>query len=99
MPRLTCAASLRSNATSGLPDAPLTEPHYQPNTALLSLLLMFGTFAIANYLRHFRNSKFLGRRVRRMLGDFGVPIAILLMVGVDLLIPQASGRIGRATGW
>ena len=51
---------------------------------------MFGTFAIANYLRHFRNSKFLGRRVRRMLGDFGVPIAILLMVAVDQLIPQVS---------
>ncbi|XP_043222291.1 band 3 anion transport protein-like isoform X1 [Amphibalanus amphitrite] len=76
------------NATSAPTDAPLLEPHYQPNTALLSLLLMFGTFAIANYLRHFRNSKFLGRRVRRMLGDFGVPIAILLMVGVDLLVPQ-----------
>ena len=80
-----------SNATAGLTDAPLLEPHYQPNTALLSLLLMFGTFAIANYLRHFRNSKFLGRRVRRMLGDFGVPIAILLMVAVDQLIPQVRG--------
>ncbi|XP_043216384.1 band 3 anion exchange protein-like isoform X3 [Amphibalanus amphitrite] len=75
------------NATM-LGDAPLTDPKNQPNTALLSLLLMFGTFAIAQYLRYFRNSKFLGRRVRRMLGDFGVPIAILIMVGVDMLIPM-----------
>ncbi|KAK4312144.1 hypothetical protein Pmani_016397 [Petrolisthes manimaculis] len=33
----------------------------QPNTALLSMILMFGTFIIAFKLKHFRNSKFLGR--------------------------------------
>ena len=47
-----------------------------------------GTSAITQYLRLFRNSKFLGRRVRHMLGDFGVPIAILVMVGIDILSPQ-----------
>jgi hypothetical protein len=35
----------------------------QPNTALLCLILALGTFFIAYYLRHFRNSKFLGRSV------------------------------------
>ena len=82
-----------------LEDAPLTDPKNQPNTALLSLLLMFGTFAIAQYLRFFRNSKFLGRRVRRMLGDFGVPIAILVMVGVDMLIPQVRCCWSRLHCW
>lgn len=66
----------------------LQAPLNQPNTAYLSMLLMFGTFFIADYLRQFRNSKFLSRRVRRMLGDFGVPIAILLMVGLDQLMPM-----------
>ncbi|KAK4312141.1 hypothetical protein Pmani_016394 [Petrolisthes manimaculis] len=33
----------------------------QPNTALLSMILMFGTFIIAFKFKHFRNSKFLGR--------------------------------------
>jgi hypothetical protein len=37
----------------------------QPNTALLSLILTIGTFLIAYFLRIFRNSKFLGRRVRK----------------------------------
>jgi len=55
----------------------------QPNTALLSMILMFGTFFIAYFLRIFRNSQFLGRNVRRALGDFGVPIAIVIMVLVD----------------
>lgn len=58
----------------------------QPNTALLSMCLMIGTFLIAWKLKKFRNSKFLGRGVRRALGDFGVPIAIFLMVLLDYLI-------------
>uniref|UniRef100_A0A8D0VH02 Anion exchange protein n=1 Tax=Sus scrofa TaxID=9823 RepID=A0A8D0VH02_PIG len=35
-------------------------PRNQPNTALLSLILMLGTFLIAFFLRKFRNSRFLG---------------------------------------
>lgn len=58
----------------------------QPNTALLSLILMIGTFIIAFKLKKFRNSKYLGRGVRRALGDFGVPISIVLMVLLDYFI-------------
>ncbi|XP_056868514.1 anion exchange protein 2b isoform X1 [Takifugu flavidus] len=52
----------------------------EPNTALLSLVLMAGTFFIAFYLRKFKNSAFFPGRLRRVIGDFGVPIAILIMV-------------------
>merc|ERR1719481_1188256 len=55
----------------------------QPNIKIISMILMFGTFFIAYFLRIFRNSQFLGRNVRRALGDFGVPIAIVIMVLVD----------------
>ncbi|XP_042366041.1 anion exchange protein 2b isoform X2 [Plectropomus leopardus] len=58
----------------------------QPNTALLSLVLMAGTFFIAFYLRKFKNSAFFPGRLRRVIGDFGVPIAILIMVLVDYSI-------------
>ncbi|XP_073720000.1 anion exchange protein 2b isoform X1 [Misgurnus anguillicaudatus] len=58
----------------------------EPNTALLSLVLMFGTFFIAYYLRKFKNSAFFPGRLRRIIGDFGVPIAILIMVLVDYSI-------------
>lgn len=37
----------------------------QPNTALLSLVLMSGTFLIAFYLRKFKNSAFFPGRVSR----------------------------------
>lgn len=36
----------------------------QPNTALLSLVLMAGTFFIAFFLRKFKNSRFFPGRVR-----------------------------------
>lgn len=60
----------------------------QPNTALFCTILTLGTFTVAYYLRIFRNSHFLGRSARRALGDFGVPIAIALFVGISCLVPQ-----------
>ncbi|XP_077481420.1 solute carrier family 4 member 1b (Diego blood group) [Stigmatopora argus] len=60
-------------------------PSY-PNTALLSMCLMLGCFFIAYFLRQFKNGTFLPGKVRRMLGDFGVPIAIFLMIVVDYSI-------------
>jgi hypothetical protein len=35
----------------------------EPNTALLSFILMIGTYAIAHFLKVFRNGKYLGRTV------------------------------------
>ncbi|XP_010855664.1 PREDICTED: anion exchange protein 2 [Bison bison bison] len=68
-------------------------PRGQPNTALLSLVLMAGTFFIAFFLRKFKNSRFFPGRVcglagprEAVIGDFGVPIAILVMVLVDYSI-------------
>ncbi|XP_069502104.1 anion exchange protein 2 isoform X2 [Ambystoma mexicanum] len=68
-----------SNSTAGQPAKVIG----QPNTALLSLVLMLGTFFIAFFLRKFKNSRFFPGRIRRVIGDFGVPIAILIMVLVD----------------
>ncbi|KAK2536079.1 Slc4a1 [Columba guinea] len=58
----------------------------QPNTALLSLVLMAGTFFLAFFLRKFKNSAFLPGKVRRLIGDFGVPISIFIMALVDFFI-------------
>ncbi|KAM3592394.1 uncharacterized protein V6R79_017982 [Siganus canaliculatus] len=54
-----------------------------PNTALLSMCLMLGCFFIAYFLRQFKNGTFLPGKVRRLIGDFGVPISIFLMILVD----------------
>ncbi|NWW16211.1 B3A2 protein, partial [Falcunculus frontatus] len=58
----------------------------QPNTALLSLVLMAGTFFIAFFLRKFKNSRFFPGRIRRLIGDFGVPISIFIMALADFFI-------------
>ncbi|KAL2764893.1 band 3 anion transport protein [Daubentonia madagascariensis] len=62
------------------PEGPL------PNTALLSLVLMAGTFFFAMMLRKFKNSSYFPGKLRRVIGDFGVPISILIMVLVDFSI-------------
>uniref|UniRef100_A0A4W4DXB6 Anion exchange protein n=1 Tax=Electrophorus electricus TaxID=8005 RepID=A0A4W4DXB6_ELEEL len=56
------------------------------NTALLSMCLMFGCFFIAYFFRQFKNSIFLPGPIRRIIGDFGVPIAIFIMVAIDFFI-------------
>lgn len=70
----------------------------QPNTALWCTMLTLSTFIIAYYLRIFRNGKFLGRSARRALGDFGVPIAIVLMVGVSCLVPVWTEKLKVPAG-
>ncbi|ESP03217.1 hypothetical protein LOTGIDRAFT_137764, partial [Lottia gigantea] len=58
----------------------------KPNTALMSTILCIGTFLVAWFLKICRNSKFLGRSVRRALGDFGILLAILSMAVLDYLV-------------
>uniref|UniRef100_A0A8C3CBT1 Anion exchange protein n=1 Tax=Cairina moschata TaxID=8855 RepID=A0A8C3CBT1_CAIMO len=58
----------------------------EPNTALLSLVLMAGTFFLALFLRKFKNSAFLPGKVRRLIGDFGVPISIFIMALADFFV-------------
>ncbi|XP_058389251.1 anion exchange protein 2 isoform X1 [Diceros bicornis minor] len=79
-------ATLRPGNGSSAGPSGQGRPRGQPNTALLSLVLMAGTFFIAFFLRKFKNSRFFPGRVRRVIGDFGVPIAILIMVLVDYSI-------------
>uniref|UniRef100_A0A8C3V585 Anion exchange protein n=1 Tax=Catharus ustulatus TaxID=91951 RepID=A0A8C3V585_CATUS len=62
----------------------------QPNMALLSLVLMAGTFFLAFFLRQFKNSSFLPGKVRRLIGDFGVPISIFVMSLADFFIKDTE---------
>lgn len=57
---------LRFTEEESGPDAVLMETPVlnQPNTALLSLVLMLGTFFVAFFLRKFRNSRFLHGKVQ-----------------------------------
>ncbi|XP_026803676.3 solute carrier family 4 member 1b (Diego blood group) isoform X2 [Pangasianodon hypophthalmus] len=75
-----------TNSTGNLTTVTTIRYRAYPNTALLSMCLMFGCFSIAYFLRIFKNGYYLPGKVRRLMGDFGVPIALFLMVAVDISI-------------
>lgn len=58
------------------------------DTALLSLLLAFGTFHIAINLSRFRRSGFLRPKFREFLADFGPAIAMASMTIVSVLLHE-----------
>ena len=59
-----------------------SDPDTQNDTALLTLLLALGTFAVAYSLSQLRRSPYLLNRVREFLSDFGPAIAIGAMTMV-----------------
>ena len=48
---------------------------------LMSIVLFFGVFIIANGLKQFKTTGFLSQGVRGFLADFAVIIGILVMTG------------------
>jgi len=72
------------NSTSG---APSSDAAY-PNTALLSAILMFGTFFIAYFLRIFRNGKYLGRTVRSTITVLPVGSFQFIVSPISLALPK-----------
>ena len=63
-----------------------SDPLIADDTALLTLILAVGTFAIAKGLSNFRRSPYLLEWVREFLADFGPAIAIFAMSGLALLL-------------
>jgi len=59
---------------------------YAPDVLLMSVLLFFGTYFIAVFLKSLKTSRFFSSKIRSLISDFAVTIAIVVMVAVDLLI-------------
>ena len=53
---------------------------------LMSIVLFFGVFIIANGLKQFKTTGFLSQGVRGFLADFAVIIGILVMTGQGLFM-------------
>jgi hypothetical protein len=61
----------------------------EPNTALLTAIIMFSTFILAFLLKKLKESFYLGKQLRQAIGDFGVLISIALVaLTVHLCIPD-----------
>jgi uncharacterized membrane protein len=50
----------------------------------MSLVLAVGTYVLATWLKSMRHSVYFPTWVRRILGDFAISIAVVIMVGVDM---------------
>ncbi|ELT99388.1 hypothetical protein CAPTEDRAFT_129092, partial [Capitella teleta] len=61
-------------------------PPYKSDIFFLSFLLFLGTFILAMGLKMFRNTRFLPNKIRSLVSDFSVFLAICLMVMTDALI-------------
>ncbi|KAF7241925.1 Anion exchange protein 3 [Varanus komodoensis] len=75
----------RSLNASTLPtDSVALETQMQPNTALLSLILMLGTFFIAFFMRKFKNSRFLGGKVSLRSSSKGMKCVVAFLQTIIL---------------
>jgi hypothetical protein len=66
----------------------LSNPDVKDDSALLSLLLASGTFAIAIGLSRMRRTPYLREKMREFLSDFGPAIALFIMTYVAFLFPN-----------
>ncbi|KAK6166324.1 hypothetical protein SNE40_023048 [Patella caerulea] len=83
-------------------------PQYVPDAFMFSVLLYFGTFGIAIFLIDFKSWPCFPSWTRQLLSDFGVLIAIVVMVGIDvalglptpkLLVPEEFKPTRPDRGW
>ena len=62
---------------------------------LMSIVLFFGVFIIANGLKQFKTTGFLSQGVRGFLADFAVIIGILVMTGEWIFMYLYSSQMVR----
>jgi len=66
---------------------------YVPDVFFLSVILFFGTFAMAFALKYSRNTGFFPTRVRVLLSDFSVIIAIVTFVLIDWSVSLPTPKL------
>lgn len=67
--------------------------HYTPNVFLMSLLLFFGTFIIAHTLKKAKTSNFFPTRIKNVVTDFAVIIAIITMTAIDWAVEIETPKL------
>ncbi|XP_018396877.1 PREDICTED: electroneutral sodium bicarbonate exchanger 1 isoform X4 [Cyphomyrmex costatus] len=61
-------------------------PHYVPDVFLMSIILFMGTFLLSIELKDFKNALFFPSKVRQVVSDFAVIIAIFSMSTLDHVV-------------
>ncbi|XP_077593335.1 electrogenic sodium bicarbonate cotransporter 1-like [Stigmatopora nigra] len=66
---------------------------YVPDITLMSFILFFGTYTCSMALKKFKTSRFFPTKVRKLISDFAIILAILLFCGVDALVGVATPKL------
>ncbi|XP_011500555.1 PREDICTED: electroneutral sodium bicarbonate exchanger 1 [Ceratosolen solmsi marchali] len=61
-------------------------PHYVPDVFLMSIILFMGTFLLSVELKDFKNALFFPSKIRQVVSDFAVIIAIFSMSALDFFV-------------
>jgi hypothetical protein len=69
---------------------PFRDGESTESTALLTLVLGIGTFAVARILKNFAQTPYASRRIRAFISDFGPAIAIGAMTAFALFQPAVA---------
>lgn len=67
--------------------------HYIPNVFLATVLLFIGTFTITMGLKNFRTTNFFPTKIRSILADFAVIIAMITMTCVDVWLNVETPKL------
>ncbi|XP_078321588.1 electrogenic sodium bicarbonate cotransporter 1-like isoform X2 [Crassostrea virginica] len=70
----------------GIMEGPGCGVHYVADVFFFSILLFIGTFALALAFVDFKHTTLFPTMIRQRIGDFGVLLAILIMVGIDIAV-------------
>ncbi|KAK1803632.1 hypothetical protein P4O66_021045, partial [Electrophorus voltai] len=82
--------------------------HFVPDITLMSFILFLGTYTCSMALKKFKTSRFFPTKVRKMISDFAIILAILIFCGVDalvrvdtpkLLVPSEFKPTSPERGW
>ncbi|XP_046386764.1 sodium bicarbonate cotransporter 3 isoform X7 [Ischnura elegans] len=68
-------------------------PKYVPDVFLMSVILFLGTFLLSVILKDFKNSLFFPSKVRQVISDFAVIIAILSMSFMDYCVGISTPKL------
>ncbi|KAJ8686552.1 hypothetical protein QAD02_022346, partial [Eretmocerus hayati] len=68
-------------------------PHYVPDVFLMSIILFMGTFLLSVQLKEFKNALFFPSKVRQIISDFAVIIAIFSMSTLDSCVGIATPKL------
>ncbi|KAL0107946.1 hypothetical protein PUN28_014892 [Cardiocondyla obscurior] len=68
-------------------------PHYVPDVFLMSIILFMGTFLLSVELKDFKNALFFPSKVRQVVSDFAVIIAIFSMSTLDHFVGISTPKL------